>query len=150
LVRCLRPMETLTAQNTKNWGKSQYISTFCLKIIPKNFWRYRIKNKKNLMRKSDAWILSTYCKLYVKDLQTSDFVWKDPWDFWNSKFWARSYIFWPRITKKSATIFFYGDICRSKLSFPHSEWDFVWEVPLELNISKFWVCSFAPGPRITK
>jgi hypothetical protein len=33
---------------------------------------------KNLMRKSGAWILSTYCKLCVRDLQTSNFVWKDP------------------------------------------------------------------------
>jgi hypothetical protein len=50
-----------------------------------NIWIYGEINKnvyelgeKNLMRKSGAWILSTYCKLYVKDLQPSDFVRKDP------------------------------------------------------------------------
>jgi hypothetical protein len=50
------------------------------------------------MHKSGAWILSTYCKLYVRDLQFSKFVWKDPQDFQISKFWVRSFILWPQIT----------------------------------------------------
>jgi hypothetical protein len=56
--------------------------------------------KKNQMRKSGAWILSTYCKLYVRDLQTSKFVWKDPSDFQISKFWVHSFIPGPQISEQ--------------------------------------------------
>jgi hypothetical protein len=45
---------------------------------------------------------------------------------------------------------FYGEICWTKLSFPHSESEFAWEVPLELNIYKFWVRSFISWPQITQ
>jgi hypothetical protein len=34
---------------------------------------------------------------------------------------------------------FHGQICWSKLSFSHSESEFVWEWPLILKIQKFWV-----------
>jgi hypothetical protein len=40
------------------WNLSPFVS---VKTFKKNL-------KKNLMRKSGAWILSTYCKLYVRDL----------------------------------------------------------------------------------
>jgi hypothetical protein len=39
---------------------------------------------------------------------------------------------------KMASHLFYGEVCWTKLSFPHSESKFVWEVPLGLEISKLW------------
>jgi hypothetical protein len=43
---------------------------------------------------------------------------------------------------------FYGESCWTKLSFPHSESEFVWEVPLGHKISKIWICSFIYGPKL--
>jgi hypothetical protein len=44
-----------------------------------SFWKksliFHMWQVKERMRKSGAWILSTYCKLYARDLQTTDFVW---------------------------------------------------------------------------
>jgi hypothetical protein len=45
---------------------------------------------------------------------------------------------------------FYGEICWTKLSFPHSESEFVWKVPSKLKIYKFWVRSFISWPQITE
>jgi hypothetical protein len=112
-----------------------------------NFWLLIFKH---LMRKSGAWILSTYCKLYVKDLQT---LYGRTLEI--SKVQNFEYVvifFYPQLPKKSATRFIlriYGDICWTKFSFYHSESEFVWDVPLGLKISKFCVRSFVPGPQIT-
>jgi hypothetical protein len=35
----------------------------------------------------------------------------------------------PKLPNKSATKFIHGEICWTKLSFPHSESEYVWEVP---------------------
>jgi hypothetical protein len=45
----------------------------------------------------------------------------------------------PNIVTKSAIRFILRRNWLNKLSFPHSELEFVWEVPLGLKISKFWV-----------
>jgi hypothetical protein len=61
------------------------------------------------------------------------------------------FYFWtPNYRTKVPPDLFYGEICWTKLSFSHSESEFVWEVPLGFKITKFWKRSFISGPQITK
>jgi hypothetical protein len=152
-------------------------------------WKALDTREKNLMRKSGAWILSTYCKLFVKDLQILDgrtleiskflnfenvVLLFDPelpnkkatrfilrsnllnktliYPFWvaicirgtlktrNFKILSAQFCSWtPNYWTKVPSDLFYGEICCIKLSFPLSESEFVWEIPLGLKILKFWV-----------
>jgi hypothetical protein len=91
-------------KNTKKhrFSSAQKLPLNCMQCIPlvcEVPWGLNI-SKKNLMRNSGAWIFSTYCKLYVRDLQTPNFVRNDPQDFQISKFWVRGFIPWPRITEQ--------------------------------------------------
>jgi hypothetical protein len=54
----------------------------------------------------------------------------------------------PNYPTKVPPDLFYGEICWAKLSFLHSESEFVWKVPLGLQISNIWIRSFIPGPQI--
>jgi hypothetical protein len=56
----------------------------------------------------------------------------------------------PELLNKSATRFILRWYLLNKLSFPRSESEFAWEVPIGLEISKFWVRSFVSGPQITE
>jgi hypothetical protein len=69
-------------------------------------------------------------------------------NFWILRTWFCSLT--PNYSTKVPPDLFYGEICWTKLSFPHSESEFVKKVPLRHEISKFWVRSFVPGPKITK
>jgi hypothetical protein len=48
----------------------------------------------------------------------------------------------PTQLPKMVSLLLYGEICWTKLSFPHSESEFVWEVSLGLKVSKFCVCHY--------
>jgi hypothetical protein len=98
-------------------------------------------SSKKLMRKLGAWILSTYCKLCVRDLQTSDFVLKNTKDSHISKFWVRSIVPGPRITDQKCHQI-YSTVKFAETFISHSESEFVWEVPLELIIFNFWVRNY--------
>jgi hypothetical protein len=61
------------------------------------------------------------------------------------------FYFWtPNYGTKVPPDLFYGEICWTKPSFPQSESEFVWEIPLGFKISKFWIRSFISRPQNNK
>jgi hypothetical protein len=66
------------------------------------FYAYLKVSQTNLMCKSDACILSTYCILQTILKRPSNFklCMKRPFRFSNSEFWVGNFVLWPRIIKQ--------------------------------------------------
>jgi hypothetical protein len=64
----------------------------------------------------------------------------------NSQFDSLTPNYWTKVPRN----LFYGEISWTKLLFPHSESEFVWEVPLGLKISKFWVRHYLLNTKLLK